>query len=668
MNSLSELWNNLNIFKHWPPLVRAYRQNAAGMNITARQKNYLKWGTIILVGITTCLWIIFSLPYFLHQADVSFFAYSNNYARQFFDHTNALHISEFIWRFVAQFYLNVPLTVLTVAFLVIGFCITSWRIAGPYTPFLLPFFFLTFPSPNPTHASIAVSLWIIMFFLWPYFLLFHMAARHRGALGPLIAMHLLSAVFSVALYHITGHWALMFSIAVVLVHLIGVPMALSAKEKRLMKIRLWDLGIALAIALAPGLFFWKASSYPGFSAPWYTWVALVVFALACVPGIVLQAYNNQKTYLYETARKQGKIQDGKPALAHPYHILLTLIASAFTCLLVFVCAHSPLLHMTTRVENAVVRGDYAKSLKLCDRYFQKFGVLKKHPGEKTLTGRYRLASYLRLSLLMEGELNNRFLDYSDLHEMGLMYPAPLPFIGPYDYSYIKTYDNLGLFAPNVPQIRSNMELFGIQNRFIEPLIRAQVGTAQVRLMQTTFYYAKKSFYCRPFYLANRDTVSAMLARGTDGSRPVNLDDPALHKAGGFIDQWVMSEAEHRLSQGDSVFSPQMVDYYAFLNLMEKRIDRIDLLLRLYRLAEIKNLPRYMQEAVCIKEGYPQQIFKQRLLENDYQGYRIGAGAAADVQSVTLALEQLRQRGIAFEEVTRRYNATYTYHYLFGVIR
>ncbi|MDE5574578.1 MAG: hypothetical protein K2I87_02560, partial [Bacteroidales bacterium] len=132
--------------------------------------------------------------------------------------------------------------------------------------------------------------------------------------------------------------------------------------------------------------------------------------------------------------------------------------------------------------------------------------------------------------------------------------------------------------------------------------------------------------------------------------------------------WVASEVEYRLSKGDSVFSAPMVDYYAFLNLMEKRLDKIDLLLRLYRLAEVKVLPRYMQEAVCLQAGFPQKISTQQLLETLHQGYRIHTGAAADVQSVLTALDQLRQRRISFEEVTRKYNATYTYHYLFGVIQ
>lgn len=656
------------IFKHWPPLVRAYRQNAAGMELSRTQKNYLKWGTILIVAITSTIWCILSLPYFQHQADVNFFTYSNGFIRQFFDNTNSLRISEFIWRFVAQFYLNVPLILLVVAFMVTGFCITSWKTAGPYTPFLLPIFFLTFPSSNPAHASIAISLWLIMLSLSLYFILARMAAKHRGAVGLLILMHLLAAILSVALYYATGHWALMFSITVVCIHLIGVPMAFSAKEKRLLNIRMADLAVSSVIAVCAGLFFWKVSSFPGFNASWYLYVALIVFFLACVPGIVLQVYNNQKTYLYETARKHGKIQDGKPALASPYHPLLALVATGLTCFLVFICGNSASLHTIAKVENAVTKGDYAKSLKICDRYFQKYGILKQHPRESTLRRRYRIASYLRLSLLMEGELNNRFLDYSDLHEMNLMYPAPLPFIGAYDYSYIKTYENLELFGPAIPQILSNIELFGIQNRFVEPLIHAQVGASQIRLLQTVFYYARKSLYCNKFYKEYKDTAYTIDKQGLDGTRPVALDDPSLHEGGGFIDQWVRNEVEYRLRAGDSLLSPPLLDYYTFLMLMEKRIEKTELLLRLYRMADAKTLPRYLQEFLCIYAGYPLKISKQDLLKREYHGYRPSLNAATNVLNVFESYRHLQQRRGSFEETTQRYGSTYTYHYLFNVIR
>lgn len=666
MEKSGSFFKTNSLFKHWPPFVRAYRQNAAGMNPAPGEKKYLQWGTIALVFIMTVIWFIVNLPYFEYQANIGFFTYSNAFVRQFFDSTTGLHISEFLWRFLSQFYLNVPLTALVVGLVVLVFCFTAWKTVGPYTPFLLPMFLLMFSSPEPTHASIAISLFLVMIFLWIYFLLFRFVAKCRGAWPCLLLMHVFAAASSVSLYHATGHWTLVFSIAVVCVHLIGIPMT-SSQEKHLRKIRFWDFGISAAIALFAGVFFWKASSYPGFQAPWYVWIALIVFCLACLPGIVLQAYNNQKIYLHEIAKKQGRQQDGKPVLAFPFHLLLTLIATGIGILL-FVFAHNASEKAIIKAENAIAKDRYAECLELCDTYFEKYGVLKKHPSEKVMKNRYHLASCLRLGLLMEGDLNNRFLDYSDLHEMGLMYPMPLPFLAGYDYSYVKVYEKLGLFAPMMPQVCSNIELFGMQNRFLEPLLRAQAGTGQVRLMQTYLYYAKKSLYGRRFYPMYRDLANNLSAKGIDGSRPASLQDPDLHASGSFIDQWVKSEVEYKLSKQDSVLPMPLLDYYTFLNLMEKRLDQVQLLARLYRFAGAKNMPRYLQEAVCLQVGYPYKVSRQQLASSRFEGFPISSEAASAVLNVSAVRQGLIQRSISFDEVTRRYSATYTYHFLFVVIR
>ena len=147
MEKTNTLWEKYNIFKHWPPLVRAYRQNASGMEVSPSQKRYLKWGSLIPVILFSIGWFIYYLPYFKHQADIGFFAYTGNFVSPFFDGTSAPQLSEFLWRFVSQFYFNTPLIIAVVAFLVIGFCITSWKTAGPYTPFLLLLFFLLRPAP-----------------------------------------------------------------------------------------------------------------------------------------------------------------------------------------------------------------------------------------------------------------------------------------------------------------------------------------------------------------------------------------------------------------------------------------------------------------------------------------------------------------------------------------
>ncbi|MDE5544423.1 MAG: hypothetical protein K2I83_03315 [Bacteroidales bacterium] len=117
--------------KLWPPFIRAYRQNAAGQRLSPQQEKYLRYGNGLIVFVFAVVWFIFYLPYFQHQADTGFFAYTHNFARPFFDSDQAPRVNEFLWRFVSQFYMNVPLIVLVVGLMVWGFYYTCKKTVGP---------------------------------------------------------------------------------------------------------------------------------------------------------------------------------------------------------------------------------------------------------------------------------------------------------------------------------------------------------------------------------------------------------------------------------------------------------------------------------------------------------------------------------------------------------
>lgn len=512
MSKSRSFWSKYNIFKHWPPFVRAYRQNLSGMDLDASQRRYLKWGTIILISLFTVAWFWYSIPYFRYQSDISLFTYTGDFVRPFFDGNHAPLVSEFLWRFVSQFYLNIPLTALVVGLMVIGFCVTSRRMAGPYMPFLLPLFFLLFTSPEPRYASVAISLWLNMWALSLYFGFTRHAAHHPRSWAPLIMMHLYAMILGSVLYYATGRWALVFCSAVVLVHLFGIPMSLSDKEHGLGRIRMWNFIVSLLLNFIVSFLFWDFVDYYGYSFPWYVWAALIIYVLACLPGIVLQAYNNRKVFIYEWKKRKGLLQDGKPALAPSYHILLTLIAIGLGCVMIFVLARNPLQRTLIKTQNAVVQGDYTQSLKLCKSYFDKVPLPsgKRQMDKEYMENRNLLASYFKLSLLMKGKLDNLFLEYASLPEMAEMFPVPQPNVGVYDYSYIKIYEELGLAEPAVPQILSNMELYGLQNRFMKPLLWAQKTSGRYELMETTLYYARKTLYSRALYLEQKDDIDFLV--------------------------------------------------------------------------------------------------------------------------------------------------------------
>lgn len=548
------------IFRHWPPLVRAYRQNLTGLEPDKSTRRYIKWGSIGLIAIFSVAWFIYYLPYFQHQANIGLFAYTSDFVRPFFDGSTAPMVSEFLWRFVAQFYLNVPLTIAVVTLMVIGFCITSRRTAGPYMPLLLPLFFLLFVSPDPFYASSAVSLWLNMGALSLYFVMSRYSARHPRAWGPMILMHLYAGILAAVLYYATGHWALLFCISVVVVHLLAVPMTLGDKEPGLGRIVGWNLLISTVVNLAVSFLLWNVVDFAPYHFPWYVWVALGVFILGCIPGLVLQAYNNRKVFIFEWKKRKGREQEAQLTLVPHYHIPISLITLVIGAVLVFVLPRNPLERSWVKVQNYVTEGDYTRSLKQCERYFEKFA----EPSEKQMADeefqrrRHSLASYYKLSLLMKGRLDNDFLALAYQYpEMAWMYPAPLPFVGAFDYSYIKVYQELGLAAPAVPQVLSCIELFGLQNRFVEPLLWAQKASGQYRLMLTSLYYARKSFYSRELYFDQRDDIEFLaseyqkaererLANGTESEKLSTLNDILAQH--GALDSSLMAE----MAQADSL--------------------------------------------------------------------------------------------------------------------
>ena len=516
MEKTNTLWEKYNIFKHWPPLVRAYRQNASGMEVSPSQKRYLKWGSLIPVILFSIGWFIYYLPYFKHQADIGFFSYTGNFVSPFFDGTSAPQLSEFLWRFVSQFYFNTPLIIAVVAFLVIGFCITSWKTAGPYTPFLLLLFFLLFPSADPVQAGTAISLWLDMGALSVFFLLFRHAARHPRAWTPLVFLHLYTALVTALLYYATGHWALLFSIAVVFSHLVGIPMALGDKKQGLWKIRLWNFIVSFILTTTIGICLWGTLGDSAFKAPWYVWSALAVFGLACIPGILLQAYNNRKIFLHEWNRRRG-IHDGKPALAPSHHILLTLVAVGFNCLILFAFAANPLDKALVRVQHAVSRNDYEAGLAACLKFYgletqaDTLGQRQEQAGRSakkryaTPSGQRKLvtlALYQDLCLAGQGllseaseeELSRQFARLDSLRIPAL------------EYACIKMHEIEGEPGQVVDGVLEQAQDFDLQNRHMRPLVEAGMAEHRVDLLEVALYYARKSFYSRDLYLEYKESV------------------------------------------------------------------------------------------------------------------------------------------------------------------
>lgn len=600
-------------------------------------KSYIAWGAAVAFAVF-CL--LYALPALEHQGHITFFCYLPEFVRPFFDGlfsrtqasvsqgivaTNGIlsdaelwagtspnvlqaRIAEFLWRFVSQFYLNKPLALLVASGVTTLFLLSCRTTARVYTLLLLPLFFYFFTHPEPLHAAVAIALLLDMAAL-------NLTARLlRTKIHPL-AFFCILFVVTLLCFVIGGKWALLFVAGFVLILVVGK-----------VNTKTWVGGL-VALLLAT-LLAWNVAYTPAFAYPPYVWAMVALFIIGMGLGIF------------------GR---------HEARLFLPFLGLALA--MSFLSLQTPLERTLLKAQNAIAQDNYTRSLQLCARYYEKY-----HPtqdemkDEKSTADRFLLAACLKLSLLRQDELCNRFLDYSNYYEMNLMYPAALPFSYAGAWPYVKTYDALRLYAPQVPFIFAYTEKVGYQNRLAAPLLAAEYGTQQIRLAKITERYVKNTLYGQ--------RVSAPACVGAeDGARPVPVSSPELVRGGTTLDEWVRIYGARRMEEG-AVLERELLDYYTLLLLLDKDLGAMPAVVKAYAAAGASVLPVYVQEALCIwcmEQGENPQI----ILRRDFDGFHINIDNFERVDAVYRARYLVQNGRESFADLTRQYASTYTYHYLFG---
>lgn len=333
--------------------------------------------------------------------------------------------------------------------------------------------------------------------------------------------------------------------------------------------------------------------------------------------------------------------------------------AAFACVPVFVFCfhHNSLERNLLQVRQAACVGNYERCFAISDKVCrERASVPLDEEKEAVRVQRVEMTAWLKLSLLQTGRLNNMFLDYDGVPLMDGMFASGFPYEEACAYPYVLLQDCLGVYAPQVPFILSYFEKKGWQNRFVEPLLRAELHTGQGRLLQKSLRYAS-----RTLAFASCDTYGA--APVVDGSRPVPLQSACLVRGSNHLDGWVKLYAEGFPGK-PAEFSVPLLEYYTLLCLLEKRLDRVDFLAEQGARLGCKTLPAYMQEAVCFMRNYPSSLPRKQMLETPYMGYYLSLNVLEEVEEVYRAWALYHNGKMNFLEASRLYRNTFSFRLYF----
>ncbi len=155
---------------------------------------------------------------------------------------------------------------------------------------------------------------------------------------------------------------------------------------------------------------------------------------------------------------------------------------------------------------AIRQGNYHEALKQADRYwFSEHAVYNPDLSAGEQYFRRYLAECTKLSLLMSGELNNRFLMYGTMPEMATLFYCPTPMVSYYDPIYQRFYWETGALTAAAYEGVNIIEREGLRADVLPLLALTQVCLHQHGLAEKYLYLLRHTL----FYRQQAEELTAM---------------------------------------------------------------------------------------------------------------------------------------------------------------
>lgn len=281
----------------------------------------------------------------------------------------------------------------------------------------------------------------------------------------------------------------------------------------------------------------------------------------------------------------------------------------------------------------------------------------------TAAERLEMATTLKWALLTTGRLNDDFLNYGNIPEMGLMLPMSFPATG-----IAKPYSCLvmacGLYVPALSTMICAADRNGLDLFSARLLTEICIGTGRLSLARRYIAHLPKPEQ-GDWYRQLKQHRQALWAWD---SLPYHLPaEPAT------TDAWVcffypLDTAEKAAFQLSASQARCLLDYYTLMQLLHKRLDLLPAITEAYREQGAERLPAYVQEAWLFELNYLNGgISKEELLQWRTGDLRIEPDVIDRFERWFYAFTALRNGMDTWNDHRKNYGDTYAFYFIFDGI-
>lgn len=275
--------------------------------------------------------------------------------------------------------------------------------------------------------------------------------------------------------------------------------------------------------------------------------------------------------------------------------------------------------------------------------------------------RLEMATTLKWALLTSGQLNEDFLAYGNIPEMGLMLPMRFPAATAIAKPYSRLVMACGLYVPAMSTMICATDQIGLDTFSARLLTEICMETDRLSLARRYIAHLPKAEQS-DWYRRLGQHRQALWAWD---SLPYHLpSEPAT------TDAWVclfypLDTAERAALHLSDAQARCLLDYYTLLQLLHKRLDLLPAITDAYRAQGATRLPTYVQEAWLFELNYLNGgLSKEELLQWHSGDLKIEPDIIDRFERWFYDFTALRNGADNWHDIRKNYGDTYTFYFIF----